>query len=96
MKCSTFAIAALAFVSSADAFMGITSPQARTPSSLGMSLETYADELKATADKLTREGYGLLACDESTGTVGTRLESIGLENTEENRAEVRFLLDRID
>jgi len=92
MKCSTFAIAALAFVSSTDAFMGISSPQVSTPSSLGMSLETYADELKATADKLTRSGYGLLACDESTGTVGTRLESIGLENKEENRAEWRELL----
>ena len=28
---------------------------------------------------------GPLACDESTGTVGKRLESIGLENTEANR-----------
>lgn len=92
MRCSSFAIAALAFVSSTDAFMGISSPQVSTPSSLGMSLETYADELKATAEKLTRSGYGLLACDESTGTVGTRLESIGLENKEENRAEWRELL----
>merc|ERR1712176_925563 len=37
-------------------------------------------------------GYGLLACDESTGTVGKRLESIGLENNEENRREWRQLL----
>ena len=28
---------------------------------------------------------GLLACDESTGTVGTRLEANGMENTEEWR-----------
>jgi fructose-bisphosphate aldolase class I len=37
-------------------------------------------------------GSGLLACDESTGTVGTRLESIGLENTEDNRRIWRNLL----
>jgi len=39
-----------------------------------------------------RPGYGLLACDESTGTVGSRLESIGVENTFENRATWRNLL----
>ena len=50
-----------------------------------MSLEKYSDELKETAAKMIRPGFGLLACDESTGTVGTRLESIGLENIEENR-----------
>merc|ERR1719469_425387 len=38
------------------------------------------------------EGKGLLACDESTGTVGARLESIGLENNEDNRREWRQLL----
>merc|ERR1719491_879543 len=37
-------------------------------------------------------GKGLLACDESTGTVGTRLESIGLVNNEDNRREWRQLL----
>jgi len=61
-----------------------------TSSSLNMSLEKYSDELKKTAAKMVRPGYGLLACDESTGTVGTRLESIGLENTEENRRDVSF------
>merc|ERR1712176_1670830 len=45
-----------------------------------------------TATTLSRPGFGLLACDESTGTVGTRLESIGLENNEPNRAEWRELL----
>jgi len=52
----------------------------------------YGDELKETAKTLSRPGFGLLACDESTGTVGKRLESIGLENNEENRAEWRELL----
>ena len=64
-----------------------------TSSSLNMSLEKYSDELKKTAAKMVRPGYGLLACDESTGTVGTRLESIGLENTEENRRDVSFSVE---
>jgi len=53
---------------------------------------THQAELKATAEKLVRPGFGLLACDESTGTVGARLESIGMENTFENRATWRELL----
>merc|ERR1740127_178170 len=52
----------------------------------------YADELRATAAAMVRPGFGLLACDESTGTVGTRLEGIGLENTEDNRRTWRNLL----
>lgn len=53
-----------------------------------MSLEKYSDELQQTANTIVRPGKGILACDESTGTVGTRLESIGLENVEENRRDV--------
>merc|ERR1719162_573787 len=41
---------------------------------------------------MVKPGKGLLACDESTGTVGARLESIGLENNEDNRREWRQLL----
>jgi len=52
----------------------------------------YAEELRATAAAMVRPGFGLLACDESTGTVGTRLESIGLVNTEDNRRIWRNLL----
>jgi len=59
---------------------------------LSMSLEKYSDELQATATAMTAAGKGLLACDESTGTVGTRLEGIGLENTEANRQTWRNLL----
>merc|ERR1719331_3220842 len=33
---------------------------------------------------MTLPGKGLLACDESTGTVGARLEANGMENIEEN------------
>merc|ERR1719353_2803925 len=52
----------------------------------------YADELVQTATAMVQPGKGLLACDESTGTVGKRLESIGLENTETNRQTWRNLL----
>ena len=62
-----------------------------------MSMQTpysgeYAAELQETANAMVGEGKGLLACDESTGTVGARLESIGLENTEQNRQIWRNLL----
>ena len=40
------------------------------------------DALIATAQHLTGEGKGILAADESTGTVGKRLGKEGLENTE--------------
>jgi len=52
----------------------------------------FKAELRKTAEKLVRPGYGLLACDESTGTVGARLEGVGVENTYENRATWRELL----
>ncbi len=63
-----------------------------TPNAPGIYDGQYADELRATAAAMVKPGKGLLACDESTGTVGTRLESIGLENTEDNRRTWRNLL----
>merc|ERR1719298_232209 len=52
----------------------------------------YAAELRETAAAMVKPGKGLLACDESTGTVGTRLEANGMENTEPNRQIWRNLL----
>merc|ERR1719298_57982 len=52
----------------------------------------YAAELVETATAMVLPGKGLLACDESTGTVGTRLEANGMENTEQNRQIWRNLL----
>jgi len=92
MKCSSIALSVLTLVASVEGFTGPTPNTGSYATALGMSLEKYGDELKETAAKLTRPGFGLLACDESTGTVGTRLESIGVENTEPNRAEWRNLL----
>lgn len=50
------------------------------------------DDLKAIAAKILQPGKGILAADESTGSIGKRLESINLENTEENRQKYRQLL----
>jgi len=50
------------------------------------------NELHATARALVAEGKGILAADESTGTIKKRFDSIGLESTEENRRAYRDLL----
>merc|ERR1712061_876854 len=50
------------------------------------------DELLATAKAITTPGKGILAMDESNGTCGLRLQSIGVENTEENRQRWRQTL----
>lgn len=51
-----------------------------------------SDVLKNTAEKLVSAGKGILAADESTGTIGKRFDSIGVENSEENRRAYRDLL----
>ncbi len=56
----------------------------------------YYDELSATMELLLQDGKGILAADESNGTIGKRFESIGLENTEENRRDYRLLLATTD
>eukprot|EP01035_Chromulina_nebulosa_P018351 gene18351-24044_t len=57
-----------------------------------MSLSDYKQELAQTASLLAGPGKGILAVDESTKTIGKRLQSIGVENTEENRKGYRALL----
>jgi fructose-bisphosphate aldolase class I len=52
----------------------------------------YKDELLATVKAITTPGKGILAMDESNGTCGLRLQSIGVENTEENRQKWRQCL----
>jgi len=49
-------------------------------------------QLQSTAAALVAEGKGILAADESTGTIKKRLESIGVESTEETRRAYRELL----
>src|SRR5690348_18116290 len=49
-------------------------------------------ELHETAAALVAEGKGILAADESTGTIKKRFDSIGVESTEESRRAYRDLL----
>jgi len=52
----------------------------------------YGDELMATAKAIAAPGKGILAADESTGTIGKRLANINVENNEANRLAYRGLL----
>ena len=48
--------------------------------------------LEKTARAIVAGGRGILAADESTGTIGKRFATIGVENTEANRLAYRELL----
>ena len=50
--------------------------------------------LHATAEKMVASGKGILAADESTGTIQRRFDAIKVENTEQNRRDYRELLFR--
>jgi len=54
--------------------------------------EELQAELKGIAQAIVAPGKGILAADESTGTIGKRLASIGVENTVENGRLYRQLL----
>ena len=47
------------------------------------------EQLLETAAAMVAPGKGILAIDESTGTIGKRLDTVGLKNTEENRIGYR-------
>ncbi len=51
-----------------------------------------AHELHETAQAIVTDHKGILAADESTGTIKKRFDSIGVESTEENRRFYRQLL----
>ena len=51
-----------------------------------------AHDLHATARAIVADHRGILAADESTGTIKKRFDSIGVESTEENRRFYRGLL----
>ncbi len=53
-------------------------------------------ELEATVRAMTARGKGLLAADESSGTIKKRFDSIGLESTETNRRDYRQMLFTTD
>ena len=49
-------------------------------------------ELNQIAKKMCEKGKGILAADESTGTIAKRFKSINVENLEENRLNFRQTL----
>lgn len=51
-------------------------------------------ELEMNAQKMVANGKGILAADESTGTIKKRFDAIGVESTETNRRDYRELLFR--
>ncbi len=51
-----------------------------------------SNTLNTIARAMVAPGRGILAADESTGTIGKRFDSINVENTEENRRAYRDLL----
>merc|ERR1712070_248600 len=52
----------------------------------------YAEELKATAAAISAPGKGILAADESSGTIGKRFSHINVENNQDNRRAYREML----
>jgi fructose-bisphosphate aldolase class I len=52
----------------------------------------FKAELIKTAQEICAPGKGILAADESTGTIGKRFDGIKVENTHENRQAYRELL----
>ncbi len=54
------------------------------------------DQLNEIACAMVAPGKGLLAADESTGTIGKRIATIGLDNTADNRRDWREMLFRTE
>ncbi len=52
------------------------------------------EQLESIAQAMVADGKGILAADESTGTIKKRFDSIGVESTEDNRRDYRELLFR--
>lgn len=52
------------------------------------------DALNKVAEAMVAPGRGILAADESTGTMKKRMDAIGVENTEDNRRDYRELMFR--
>jgi fructose-bisphosphate aldolase class I len=52
------------------------------------------DALNKVAEAMVAPGRGILAADESTGTIKKRFDAIGVESTEDNRRDYRELLFR--
>ena len=55
-----------------------------------------AEKLEDIAIAMVAEGQGILAADESTGTIKKRFDSIDVESTEDNRRDYREMLFRAE
>lgn len=74
--------------------------RASAPSSTGICSchggAFLSDDEKAHLEKIASmigtPGKGITACDEGPGTIGSRFEAVGVENTEENRRAYRQVL----
>src|SRR5271169_5348708 len=53
---------------------------------------TTDQELQATIRDLVQKGKGILAADESAGTIEKRFRAVGVESSEESRRAYRALL----
>jgi fructose-bisphosphate aldolase class I len=53
-------------------------------------------KLQETARELVAPGKGILAADESFGTIGKRFEAVGIESSEESRRAYREMLFTTD
>jgi fructose-bisphosphate aldolase class I len=54
------------------------------------------DQLAKVAEAMVAEGRGILAADESSGTIKKRFDAIGVESTADNRRDYREMLFRTD
>ncbi len=55
-----------------------------------------SEKLEDIAKAMVQSGQGILAADESTGTIKKRFDSINVESTEDNRRDYREMLFRAD
>ena len=60
----------------------------------GMESAMNLAELNKVAEAMVAPGKGILAADESTGTIKKRFDAIGIECTEDNRRDYREMLFR--
>uniref|UniRef100_A0A674NMQ1 Fructose-bisphosphate aldolase n=2 Tax=Takifugu rubripes TaxID=31033 RepID=A0A674NMQ1_TAKRU len=78
------------------AYLVTLSSRVRMPHAYPFLTPEQKKELSDIAHKIVATGKGILAADESTGSVAKRFQSINAENTEENRRLYRQLLFTAD
>jgi fructose-bisphosphate aldolase class I len=78
-----------------DVFCASRQKAGRTQSQVCQEGEAMnLDALNSVATAMVAPGRGILAADESTGTIKKRFDAIGVENTEDNRRDYRELIFR--